>query len=606
MNDVVIHTSPINTLPTETLLATLSFALSGHESRPSISIGPAEHYDALLQHMFDGKTSYINALLTLTSICRRWRGVILAYPLFWNNIQHHSPFLHELFLQRSCSTTISLHLRTSLAQQSHSTQSLVTMLPGLAQRLRHLYLEIDEGTVDPADLLNFPAPEIQCLVVSISLPRLDVDSATTAHPMALFQNNAPNLRALALHGHWGCISPTNHFPHLTHLFLVFGVEWQVHSPELLLALLSHTPALESLHLADIMEENFASDFPPAEHEYVSLRHLRTITVQMCDVDFTCALLSRLVLSEASIRAVIQANTFRGSHPIPQTIKDILRPFVPCLSLMGPTRLCMQDISEYAAILLESHDRSARGPSVVIDLYDAVRRSVDWHLALLELPRVVPSAFAALVSLRINRSEFHLPFTPALLQLLAHTPALTELCVNFGSPHQTPTSLTYASSPFLKFLAPSAHLPLPLPRLTVLALGAHCTSIEATVAFARPLKATLIARAARAARLQLLIVRPLMAAWTPPEEGAPQTPAQVLFSAQTRLLDELDLAPHADEVRVLAPAMVEGDVFGMKDWAEGEPARSRWEAAAAAGEEERERYWTFVEDDKVHCECETLL
>ncbi|KAH9920555.1 uncharacterized protein BXZ73DRAFT_80127 [Epithele typhae] len=579
-------------LPTELLVIVFNHILSAHDLRPTLatrlSAGPTGH-------MFEGDTTYLPALSILASVCRHWKDVIFGCPAFWSRVQHHTPSQHQLFLQRSSSTALFFHLRTSFALQS--SLDLSQMLVDLAHRLCHLYLDVDDPAIDLGQLLDFPGETLRCLVVSVN-PSV-INSVETVRQVPLLRDHAPNLEALALVGYWCHIFPANEFPRLTHLFLercdrVFDLE-------ALISLLAGTPILQSLHLSNRLLEIQRPPRADNPAHTVSLSRIRTITIQNWNIHPVRQLLSRLRLPKAPIHTFLQFDISTNQyHSDP--ISPLLDPFLPALSLLGPACLHIQDRGPDAGILLEPLGADL-GPSLLLEVYDSGPSNMGWHLALADFPRAAPCVLNAVVSLRLARSSTIDSVAPLLPLLLAHTPALTDL------------RLAALLATCLR-----ARVAPPLRRLLLRPLFeapfAHSTARADIDTTARTNTDTDTESTARAA------------------------PACAPSFAQVRaVLDRAGLAAYAADFRALPPIAPrssaahwdrngEGDGddesrpgsgFGWlcaessssedeaREYASGgrvdvdHPSPSRWAAAAARGAEVRERFWTF--DRRVRCACD---
>ncbi|KAH9920520.1 uncharacterized protein BXZ73DRAFT_52163, partial [Epithele typhae] len=96
------------------------------------------------------------------SVCRHWRSIVITCPTLWNRVHHHNPVQYQLFLERSESTSLYLHLRSDTLPNK-SSLGLYQVLATHASRLRHLYLEDTNELLDVKELLSIKVPRLQCL-----------------------------------------------------------------------------------------------------------------------------------------------------------------------------------------------------------------------------------------------------------------------------------------------------------------------------------------------------------------------------------------------------------------------------------------------------------
>ncbi|KAL7279707.1 hypothetical protein ACG7TL_006114 [Trametes sanguinea] len=203
---------------------------------------------------FAGTFPAIETLLTLTSVCQRWREIMLKHPSFWTVIDSQNMNAAETFLQRSGD-----HL--SLVVHISSTNQFLPAPPFLREhrlqpRLREIHWTTSEGTPRKADYLLFPAPRLELLRLLDDAEDRARDEVYRNMPPILFAGHAPLLRTLYL-GRIGWL-PGNRFRSLTFLCLsdIYSLEF----PEIV-RLLCNCPVLEHLQLFRI-KARAPPDRPP--------------------------------------------------------------------------------------------------------------------------------------------------------------------------------------------------------------------------------------------------------------------------------------------------------------------------------------------------------
>ncbi len=203
------------------------------------------------------------ALFNLLQVCNHWRNILQSFAFPWTVIDDHET---ELFIRHSKQLPVSVHI-----EEYHS--QLVPRLHGLGPRLRELFWGPLYSGACKADVLVFPAPQLELLY----LDYFNEHTAPTNLPSPmLFSGHAPRLRRLHLAGH-ACL-PGNHFAVLTHLCL------QNVCPGLKFAaivnLLRQCPRLEHLAFIGYMplhpDDPDPHPLPPADTPEI-LPHLRRLS-----------------------------------------------------------------------------------------------------------------------------------------------------------------------------------------------------------------------------------------------------------------------------------------------------------------------------------------
>ncbi|KAJ2994882.1 hypothetical protein NUW54_g7481 [Trametes sanguinea] len=245
----------VNKLPPEILLEVFKHAIrQSDESRPS---SDSRHDRA--------STESARTLIQLTHVCKRWRNVALTASTLWTRIDDAHPERMVAFSRRSGSAPISMRLSQT------DPHRIVKIIKEHAHRLTRLDLTLTSTGRFIGPLFKCETPLLQCLTISTpDSPNPGPESG--ASPL-LFQTYECGIQALAIrmaHRWW---LPENHFSRLTHLYLSTRFYNPCNSK--LLLLLSHTPSLQHLHLAQFDELFNAAE--PLTPSVIPLPSLRSLT-----------------------------------------------------------------------------------------------------------------------------------------------------------------------------------------------------------------------------------------------------------------------------------------------------------------------------------------
>ncbi|KAJ7073866.1 hypothetical protein C8F01DRAFT_3915 [Mycena amicta] len=134
----------------------------------------------------------------LLGICRLWRAIALQSPALWRSIKLDASGTDEIperhveraqaWLQRSCSSLLSLHFEISVSSVSKSHESLLQTVMANRSRWEYIYLR---GPPIPLSLISGPFPRLVRMTLAT---RRD-----NAGPLVSLQSdNAPRLRFLCL------------------------------------------------------------------------------------------------------------------------------------------------------------------------------------------------------------------------------------------------------------------------------------------------------------------------------------------------------------------------------------------------------------------------
>lgn len=180
-------------LPPEILAIILGYALCAEEG----VLAPDET-------VWQGDMPTSAALFSLARVCRAWRHLLQSLASQWTVINDHEP---GLFIRLSGRLPVSVHI------VEHDSQ-LIRCLPDLGPRLRELFWGPRSFGPQKADVLVFPAPQLELLYLDHPGGPAQADGQPS--PM-LFAGHVPKLRRLDLaNATW---LPGNQFAALTHLCL---------------------------------------------------------------------------------------------------------------------------------------------------------------------------------------------------------------------------------------------------------------------------------------------------------------------------------------------------------------------------------------------------
>ncbi|EIW59644.1 uncharacterized protein TRAVEDRAFT_19986 [Trametes versicolor FP-101664 SS1] len=293
-------------LPPEILGIIFEYALSAEEA-----------VNAPNDTVWQGRVPMSTALVNLRQVCTHWRDALQSFAFPWTSIDDRGG--SELFIQNSKQLPVSVHVK-----EDHS--QLIPHLPGLGPRLRELFWGPVYSEAHKADVLIFPAPQLELLYLKCYNEH--TASINELSPM-LFSGHAPRLRKLHLTGHTGL--PCNQFTVLTHLCLQDVCD--ALDITAIASLLLQCPRLE--HLAFIGHMPLHPDDPdphplrPA-HTPQMLPHLRRLSfdrVSSCFIldithiiyprrpDFALQVLQLPINRLDTVKLCMCAFPFLTSHPL---------------------------------------------------------------------------------------------------------------------------------------------------------------------------------------------------------------------------------------------------------------------------------------------------
>ena len=443
--------SKVHKLPSELLIRIFQEATAQDRDPSRLVLYTNEEYYA-----FAGT---VHSLITLSSVCRRWRELMVGCPVMWTYVDAKGADRLEQFWIRSQALPLSLFVdvdhmalpqpRELIPMQSsrgrpanddddeftndwradiqvearqepwgrpvilwdevelkRRAQSVLTILKKAAPRLHRLDLISRDPRIAINTLLSsFAIPNIECL--TLRLPRISsriLDLSPS--PTALFkQSDKSSLKALAI-SQISTWIPLHDFPALTHLYLSFG-----HGRlrlETILEILRRTPNLLILHIASAQLVLPAA--PTIPQPPVSLDKLRSLVFTRCPASALQLVSYLTIAADVCLRACGVYVTEEAPFPV-----------VGCFntSLGGFTQLSIKVRCELQCSLL------AEGPATNFSVEgDYISEGIvpDANLMLLGLHTRL--SLAAVTWIRVTLE--YLDAATLVEGVLKHTPQLTHL------------------------------------------------------------------------------------------------------------------------------------------------------------------------------------
>ncbi|EIW59643.1 uncharacterized protein TRAVEDRAFT_46945 [Trametes versicolor FP-101664 SS1] len=190
------------------------------------------------------------ALPTLLQVCKLWRHLLQNFAFPWTFVSDFEP---EFAIQHSKQLPVSVLITEQDSQ-------IAPHLPDLGPRLRELFWGPQYTKARKADVLAFPAPQLEVLY----LRNFDAHTGAIDQPsLMLFLGEAPKLCRLHLDGY--AYLPGNQFTVLTHLCLE-DIDLQLKFPAII-RLLRQCPQLK--HLAFIGQMPLHPDDPHPHPQHPS-------------------------------------------------------------------------------------------------------------------------------------------------------------------------------------------------------------------------------------------------------------------------------------------------------------------------------------------------
>lgn len=233
--------------------------------------------------------------------------MIIGCPTFWTRIGGPLSGLLQLFLCRSQAATLSLYVRKRWSQYPQ-------FIAAEGYRLRRLDLTMSPIAGDIRPLLRFNLGALECLTISYPRNAIQWERSTVEH-VTIFDHVPLRLKALAVDNlrDW---FPSDQFPALTHLYLSLHSYADHTSSRHLLALLTHTPKLEFLHVKHL------AAVVPAWGSPVSMACIRSLVLLSAKLEAAASFLSHLKLPDS---VLVRVDRF-----------DAETPDIPIIRLAGVT------------------------------------------------------------------------------------------------------------------------------------------------------------------------------------------------------------------------------------------------------------------------------
>ncbi|KAI9062276.1 hypothetical protein FKP32DRAFT_1677429 [Trametes sanguinea] len=231
----------------------------------------------------DDRRVSARTLVQLTHVCKRWRNVALTASILWTRIDDANPERMVTFSRRSGSAPISMRLTQT------DPHRIVRIMEEHAHRLTRLDLTLTSTGRFIGPLFTCETPLLRFLTISTPYnPNLNPESG----PVPLFRQTYDcGIQALAIRMANSRWLPENHFSRLTHLYLSTRFYNPCNSK--LLLLLSHTPSLQHLHLAQFDHDEPFNAAEPLTPSVIPLPSLRSLTCLESTLTVAMTLLTTL-------------------------------------------------------------------------------------------------------------------------------------------------------------------------------------------------------------------------------------------------------------------------------------------------------------------------
>ena len=296
----------VNRLSNELLFRIFAFVAEDYSFRTPM----------LAEAIAEGSHRAVNAqsLITLTRICRRWRGILLNRPRIWTRVDCDNLARLETFAQRALTLPLSL-LFIDKDESSEFGPELDSDFPDDHPNSRMPEIEryadrvtrLDAPSVFTADptpprwLFDISLPSLECLNVSFDTNIQDGTEPEEPEECILLGVQTLSLKALALSWMTPWWYPRNHFPNLTHLCLSYHDNVGAVPLFMFISILSRCPALKVFHLHNAPPDEAFPDIPPGMEMPVSLPRLRAATLTDWDSGMSLRLLRLLSLPWDRVR-----------------------------------------------------------------------------------------------------------------------------------------------------------------------------------------------------------------------------------------------------------------------------------------------------------------
>ncbi|KDQ19439.1 hypothetical protein BOTBODRAFT_170539 [Botryobasidium botryosum FD-172 SS1] len=310
--------APIFHLPNETLSSAFCFAVWS----------------------YDKYTRGIQFLLTISSVCRAWRGIALEFPKLWTRLEWLPLLLFSLFLDRSKQAPLDIVFDKEYEppEGNNFSEYLALISPHVRQWKTFIFRYPSFDEIMPSLLL--PTPHLEALVLDCG-PRSRFQGSDSLelfpHP---FADHTPSLRKLTL----GAIFvPFTHpiYSNLTKLELKdIECEKLDLMRELFQVFSEASPLLETLHLRSL-EFTFSSTAGPSDS--ADLPRLQTLGLQYLEPAWvTTHFLSHLTIPPSATLEII------GDSELGGDISTILPPY-------SSTHPNLPNLSSITALIIHAQE-----------------------------------------------------------------------------------------------------------------------------------------------------------------------------------------------------------------------------------------------------------
>ncbi|RDX43272.1 hypothetical protein OH76DRAFT_1487965 [Lentinus brumalis] len=419
----------IHRIPPELLIVIFKDVLSDYFRGPTFRISSRD--DARVDP---------SSLISITQVCRWWRDVAISWPLLWSRLDNNAHIAQSAtFFLRSQDSPLSVYFTTT-------GRPLKDIDFNIGCRLRRLDITVLPEASDIFPFIrSLAVPDsLQCCTVNYSR-FIQIPPDADVERVSLFGASVLPLKALAMHNVANWI-PANSFPHLTHLYLDFGVgRGDATQLVRLVDLLRNAPKVEYLLVSNISWMHpQSSPRPPL----VPLRHLCFFLLAHTSIEVAYTLLSAIAMPR---HAYVRLDGMYADPRRPNL------PSLPVLPVVEETNR-LEIVTEASELRLV-----AEGPSsgLWMQMDFDLRETGDRHRLdtwLLSLHTALPVRNVATLLLSLGD---HANLVPSLLPRFT---GVTEICLVTHIQYERKTGPTDASWSVARALYSALAIPNVCPRL----------------------------------------------------------------------------------------------------------------------------------------------